>query len=228
LPQFTQTQLGYTAQLAGEALAPGGFVIMLLMPVVGVLIAKVDARKLIAFGFVATALGLYYTGQRLSTTISFGTASALRVYQAFGIAFLFVPINTVSYVGVPKEKNNEVSGLINLARNLGGDIGIATFTALLAHRSQIHQANLATHTTRYNRTLVAQLDAITSALVHTGATAQQAARKAVGMLGGTLLAQATTLAYIDVVRVFAALCVLVVPLVLLMRKNDPRAASAAA
>jgi DHA2 family multidrug resistance protein len=228
LPQFTQTQLGYTAQLAGEALAPGGFVIVLLMPLVGVLIAKVDARKLIAFGFLATALGLYYTGQRLSTTISFGTASALRVYQAFGVAFLFVPINTVSYVGVPKEKNNEVSGLINLARNLGGDIGIATFTALLAHRSQIHQVNLATHTTRYNRTLVAQLDAITSALVHTGATAQQAARKAVGLLGGALLSQATTLAYIDIVRVFAGLCMLVVPLVLLMKKNDPRAASAAA
>jgi DHA2 family multidrug resistance protein len=198
------------------------------MPLVGVLIAKVDARKLIAFGFVATAFGLYYTGQRLSTTISFGTASLLRVYQAFGIAFLFVPINTVSFVGVPREKNNEVSGLINLGRNLGGDIGIATFTALLAHRSQIHQTNLSAHTSRYNRTLVAQLDALTSALVHTGATAQQASRKAVGMVGRALLEQATTLAYIDVVRFFAALCLLVVPLVFFMKKNDPRAASAAA
>jgi DHA2 family multidrug resistance protein len=228
LPQFTQTQLGYTAQLAGEALSPGGLVIMLMMPLVGVLITRVDARKLIAFGFLAAAVGLYYMGQSLSTTISFGTATELRVFQAFGIAFLFVPINTVSYVGVPREKNNEVSGMINLARNVGGDIGIATFTALVAHRSQIHQTNLASHTSRYNPTFVAQLDAITSALVHTGATAQQANRKAVGMLGRALLAQATTLAYVDVIRVFAALCVLMVPLVFFMKKNDPRAAAAAA
>src|SRR5205814_2359949 len=66
----------------------------------------------------------------------------LRIYQSIGLPFLFVPINTVVYVGVPPSKSNQVSGIVNLARNMGGDIGIATVTTLIARRAQFHQARL--------------------------------------------------------------------------------------
>jgi DHA2 family multidrug resistance protein len=227
LPQFTQIQLGYTAQLAGEALSPAGLMIMALMPFVGLLIARVDARKLIAFGFLCSAGGLFYMANHLTNSISFGEVVKLRMIQAFGLAFLFVPITTISYQGLPREKFNEASGIINLARNLGGDIGIATITTLLARRAQIHQTDLVSHTSRFNTTFVARLQELTRAIAHAGFSTEEASRKAIGAISHTVLAQAQTLAYIDAIWLFAILTAMMVPAAFLMRKNDPNASPAA-
>src|SRR5262249_12553781 len=142
LPQFTQMMMGYSAEDAGMALSPGGFTVILLMPLVGNLIGRVDARKMVAFGFTVISLALFYMSHTLYTGLDFSTVVKLRVYQSAGMAFMFVPINTLCYVGIPPEKNNSVSGIINLSRNMGGDIGIALVTTLLARRSQLHQAAL--------------------------------------------------------------------------------------
>src|SRR5262249_1586558 len=108
LPLFLQTLLGYTAVRAGETLSPGGIVVILLLPFVGKLLGKVDARWLVAFGFAATAGAMFHmTG--MSLDIDFRTAMLYRIYQSIGLAFLFVPINTIAYVGVPRRKNNQVS-----------------------------------------------------------------------------------------------------------------------
>jgi DHA2 family multidrug resistance protein len=220
LPQFAQIQLGYTAQLAGEALSPAGLLIMALMPLVGGLLARVDARKLIAFGFLSASAGLFYMAAHVDADISFGTAVELRVYQSFGLAFLFVPINSVSYVGVPHEKYNEASGIINLARNMGGDIGIAAVTAIIARRTQIHQTTLVAHATRYSPTFLARLDATTRAIVHAGMTTEEASRKAMGLLARSVVAQAQTLAYVDAIRIFAFLTVVMIPLAFVMKRPE--------
>ena len=149
IPQFLQTVMGYTAQLAGEALSPGGFVIMAMMPIAGYLISRVDARKLITFGFIALAISTFHISS-LYLGIDFRTAMLYRVYQSIGLAFLFVPINTICYVGVPQEQNNQVSAMINLMRNLGGSFGISFVTTMLARRSQVHQTYLAAHVSNSN------------------------------------------------------------------------------
>src|SRR4029077_6330677 len=98
IPQFLQLLMHYTAQQSGEALSAGGIVVMFLMPIVGVLVSRVDARYLITFGFVISALALFHM-TTINLDIDFRTAMMYRVFQSMGLAFLFVPINTMSYVG---------------------------------------------------------------------------------------------------------------------------------
>src|SRR5579885_2653121 len=152
IPEFLQTSLGYTAERAGWALSPGGLVLMLMMPVAGRLtgIKKVDPRLLIAIGFLITSFTLHlFTVVYLG--ITFGTIVILRMTQVLFMPLIFIPISTLNYVGVPREKNNQVSGLSNFARNLGGSIGTSLLSTFLARQNQIHQLNFAAHTSHGDR-----------------------------------------------------------------------------
>ena len=224
LPQFTQVLLGYSAQQAGMALSPGGVLIMCMMPFIGRFLGKFDARKMIAFGFIALSASLFYMSHRLYLGIDFRHAVLLRMYQAFGLAFLFVPINTLAYVDVPKEQGNAVAGLINLARNMGGDVGIALVTTLLARRAQHHQVNLVAHTSLFDAPFRARLEGLTRTLQHSGSSASDAANEAYRALYRLVLQQAQTLAYVDVLRLLAWGTALMVPLAFLMKRARPGAA----
>ncbi len=226
LPQYVQTLLGYTAQEAGMVLSPGGLVVITLLPLVGRLLGKVDPRWLIGFGFLVTALALHHM-TALYLGIAFSTAVAMRCYQSVGFAFLFVPINTVSYVGVPREKNNQVSAMINLARNLGGSIGISLATTMLARRAQHHQAQLVAHTTNYDAAFRAGLAQLTARLHERGLPATTAARQALARIYGAVQAQATALAYIDTLQLLAIVAMVMIPLTLLLQKPKPGAPIAA-
>src|SRR5262249_10018940 len=141
LPLFMQTLLGYTAERAGMELSPGGFAIMLLMPLVGFLLGKTDARRLMVLGLIILSFSLFHMTS-FDLNVDFSTIVWARIIQASGMAFLFVPINTTAYSFLPREKNNAASGLMNLARNIGGSVGISVATTLLARRTQVHQAIL--------------------------------------------------------------------------------------
>ncbi len=153
MPLYLQTLMGYTAESAGLVLSGGGLILLFLMPIAGTLSSKVQARYLIAFGWLALALAMFYTTQHLDLDISFRFAAILRVVQVFGLGFLFVPINLASYVGMPLEKSNSIAGLINFMRNIGSSIGTSMVTTLLARRAQVHQLYLAAHTTAGKPTL---------------------------------------------------------------------------
>ncbi len=218
IPQYLQTLMGYTAQVAGMALSPGGFTVMLLMPIVGGLVSRVDARYLIAFGFTVSAVALFHMTV-INLDISFRDAVLLRVYQSIGLAFLFVPINTMSYVGIPREKNNAVSGLTNLARNIGGSIGISAVTTLLARRSQFHQGHLVSHVTEYDPAFRNQANGLAKALSASGTSAADAMHQAQAQIYLMVQRQAAALAYVDTIQVFAVACVFMVPFAFLMKKQ---------
>src|SRR5256714_3760525 len=149
IPQFLQELLGYTAQLAGMALSPGGAVIMCMMPVVGFLVSKVDTRILITFGCVVSSIALFHmAGWDLG--LDYGHAVRARMLQSFGLAFLFIPINVAAFAYVPREKTNMGTGIINLARNIGASVGIATVTTMLQRRTQAHQARLMEHVNTFS------------------------------------------------------------------------------
>jgi MFS transporter, DHA2 family, multidrug resistance protein len=222
IPQYLQTLLGYTAQQAGMALSPGGLVVMALMPLVGFLVTHYDARWLIAIGFIACSTALFHM-MEMNLGLSFGEAVKLRIFQAAGIAFLFVPINTMSYVGVSRDKNNQVSGMVNLARNVGGSVGISIVETLLAQRSQKHQSDLAFHLTTTSQAFQNQLSAITQAMTNAGYSAADASQRAYRLVYGRVQQQAAALAYNDVIFIFAIACGIMVPLAFLMQKNKPGA-----
>jgi MFS transporter, DHA2 family, multidrug resistance protein len=218
LPQYLQALMGYTAQQSGMALSPGGGVVILLMPLVGILVSRVDPRFLVAFGFLIMSASLFYMAHQLDLQMDFMTAVELRCFQAAGLAFLFVPIQTLSYSGVPPQKNNQVSGIMNLSRNMGGDIGIAFVTTFIARRAQSHQATLSAHTTGYDAPFQANLAATASAMEHAGSSSVEAARQAMAAMYRQLVLQATQLAYLDTLWVIGIATAIMAPLVFLAKR----------
>ncbi len=226
LPQYLQVWMGYSAEDAGMALSPGGVTVILLLPLVGRLVSRHDARWLITFGFTVLSLSLFHMAHTLYPGIDFSTAMWIRIYQSVGLAFLFVPINTVVYAGVPSEKNNAVSGIINLSRNMGGDIGIAFVTTLIARRAQFHQATLTAHLDAGNPVLRQRLAALARALEHAGSTSVDAARQAYGVVYRQIIQQAQTLAYLDALFLLGCFTLAMVPLVFLTQRVQRGAAPA--
>ena len=221
LPQFMQTLLGYSAMTAGMALSPGGLVIMACMPIVGYLSSRVDARLLIAAGLVVTSWALYHmTGFDLS--IDFGTVVWSRIYQSIGIAFLFVPINTVAYAFMPPNKSNAVSAMINLGRNVGASAGISLVTTLLARRAQVHQSMMIANLNPYSAQFRSTLQGTANNFSAHGSSSSLANVQAYGRLYGSVQRQASMLAYIDCFWVLAILFACLIPFVFLMKKVDPR------
>jgi MFS transporter, DHA2 family, multidrug resistance protein len=218
LPLFLQTLLGYTAQLSGMALSPGGFAIMVLMPLVGWLLSKYDARYLLLFGLSMLSFSLFHM-TNFNLDIDFKTAVWARVIQAVGLAFLFVPINTAAYAYLPREKNNAASGLMNLARNIGGSVGISFVTTLLDRRTQKHVSDLMSHLTSANAQFQAMLQATAQNLIAHGTSSGDAQRQAYGVMQNLVQRQATMLAYIDNFHVLAYVILAMVPMVFLMKKT---------
>ena len=167
IPQFVQSLLGYTAELAGLVISPGGLMVMLMMPIVGFLVSRVDPRWMIVYGFSISGIALF-TMLDLNTGASYQHIALLRVFQAAGLAFLFIPINTLAYVGIPMGKNNDVSGLTNLARNIGGSMGTAFVVTILARRQQFHQARLSAGVDLSSLNLRTRVEALGSYLVQHG------------------------------------------------------------
>jgi DHA2 family multidrug resistance protein len=224
LPQYLQVWMGYSAEDSGMALSPGGFVVILLLPLVGRLVSRVDPRYLIAFGFAILSIALLNMAHTIYPGMDFRTAVLIRIYQSCGLAFLFVPINSVVYNGIPPQKSNQVSGIVNLARNMGGDIGIAFVTTVIARRSQMHQSRLVAHVTP-SGSLMARIEAMSQALQHAGIGAAQATKMAYGEIYGQVIKQAQTLAYLDVLWLFAIFTAIMVPAILLTRPVKPGAAA---
>ncbi len=102
------------------------------------------------FPWLCLAFGMYQSTRQLDLLISFGAASRLRIVQAFGLGFLFVPTSLAAYIGIPPEKGNSVAGLVNFMRNIGSSVGTSLVTTLLARRAQFHQSMLSSHATNYD------------------------------------------------------------------------------
>lgn len=220
LPLFSQTLLGYTAQQAGLALMPGGFVIILLLPLVGFLLSRYTPRWLLLFGLLILSFSLFHmTGFDLD--IDFRTVATARMVQAAGMAFLFVPINTAAYAFLPRDKNNAASGLMNLARNIGGSVGISVVTTMLDRRTQVHLTNLSSHLSPTNPALQSMIQGASAALRAHGESAAGATQRAYALIQGVVARQATMLAYVDCFWLLGVSILCMVPMVFLIKKSRP-------
>jgi len=223
MPLFLQSLMGYTAESAGLVLSGGGLLLLFLMPIVGFLSSKVQSRYLVAFGWLTLSLGMYYSTQQLDLQISFRSASLLRLTQVFGLAFLFVPINLSSYVGMPVEKSSSVAGLVNFMRNIGSSVGTSMVTTLIARRAQFHQVYLVAHVTAGRPAFSGAVAGLTARLIASGVDAEHAAKQAYGFVYRTVFVQASTLAYIDTYRVLAIGAAIMFVVSFALKKNQPGA-----
>ena len=202
MPQFLQTLLGYTSELAGLALSAGGLVLLMEMPIMGQLTTKIQARRLIAFGWLALSISMFYSTKQIDLQISFSAATWLRITQVIGLGFLFVPITLVAYVGIAPEKNNSVAGIVNFMRNMGSSVGTSLVTTVIARRSQFHQLRLVEKARVDNPNFVNSVQGLTRQFGSLGK--HEALATAYARIYQTVQNQAASLAYIDT---FMVLCI---------------------
>jgi DHA2 family multidrug resistance protein len=160
--------------------------------------------------------------------IDFRTAMLARIFQSAGMAFLFVPINVMAFYFIPKEKINNATGLMNLARNIGGSVGIANVTTLLARRAQFHQSVLVSHLTPLDPAYQTAISGASQFLMQQGSSATQALNQAQGLVYGNLIRQATMQAFVDAFWLLGLTFLCLIPLMFLMKKAKPHAGPVAA
>lgn len=217
IPQFLQVMMGYSAQESGMALSPAGFVMMLMMPIAGILVAKFDSRWIISVGFAITAAALYHM-THLSLEVDFWTVVEWRIFQVMGLSFIFIPISVLSYVGIPMAKNNQISGMSNFARMVGGGVGISLLSTFLARQAQIHQTNLVVHADPYNPGFRKMVAGAAAAMAHRGSGPVLAMKQGYGQLMGLIQIQASTLSFVNAFWVVAIVVACLIPLPFLLKR----------
>jgi MFS transporter, DHA2 family, multidrug resistance protein len=222
IPAYAQGLMGYRAIDAGMVLSPGGLATIALLPLVGRLVNKVDLRILTAIGLIIGGASLLVM-TNLYLDVSFRTLMWLRVLQATALPFLFVPINAMAFRGIPPEKTNNASALINLARNFGGSIGIAFASTLLTRRAQFHQSRIVENLQDLSPAYpdyAHQLGSLLGGTPDAPATLADVYQQAVQ--------QATLLSYLDDFKILGLIFLLLLPLLLLVRPGKGGGAPAAA
>jgi DHA2 family multidrug resistance protein len=223
MPQFLQTLMGYTAESAGMVLSAAALILLVELPLVGQLTSRIQARYLIAFGWGILTWAMFFSTRRVDLEISFVSATWLRIAQYIPMGFIFIPATMVAYIGLPQEKSNAVAGLINFVRNIGSSVGTSAVTTILARRSQVHQVMLADHTGAGNPAFYSSISRMMEQLRHAGTV--QPELQAYGRIYAAVQAQASTMSYIDTFWILGVAAGIMFFLSLLLRKNDPGAAS---
>ncbi|USI74376.1 DHA2 family efflux MFS transporter permease subunit [Sphingomonas morindae] len=212
IPQMLQSVFGYTATLAGLALTTGGFGALAVMPLVGVLTGKVQTRWLLAAGFSIQALAMWHLST-FSNEVAFHQLGLARLIQAIGLPLLFIPITNQAYADLKPNETGDASALLNVARNIGGSIGISAAQAIVLQRQQFHQSRLVEGLNPLNPEYTLGLGQIGQML----GGAAQAANSELGVLYQQVQQQAAMLSYIDVFRTLAICVLCVIPLTLALK-----------
>ncbi|MGY4501773.1 DHA2 family multidrug resistance protein [Bradyrhizobium sp. GM24.11] len=217
LPQLVQQDFGYTATWAGLVLSPGGLVTIVMMFVVGQLSSKVQPKYLIVAGALIIALSMYDL-TNVYGDLGFWFFAQSRMLLGVGLPLIFLSITAASYDGIPPDKTDQASALINAARNTGGSIGVSLVSNVLAHREQFHQSRLVETVIPSSVQYQDTLHQVTSYFVAQGSSLAQASQQAIAWIGQQVQMQASFLAYMDAFWVLMLISLAAVPLALAMRK----------
>jgi DHA2 family multidrug resistance protein len=221
LPFFTQTLLGYTAMSAGMISLPGTILQMVGIQISGYLSDKFDIRKVIFFGLTASMVTAWSLTS-LNLNVDYYTLMEIRAMQLFSLSFLAVTVNTVAYYGLPPDKNNSASAMLNLARNMGASLGVALTSTIITIQTQVHINNLSYHTTTFNPNFTESLRLLTLNLQQQGLNALQAAGVSQGMIWEMVVTQSVMKAILNTVQVYVILYLLLLPLVFLLKGKSKK------
>lgn len=221
LPLLLQTLLGYPSLQAGIAMAPRGMGSFIGMPIIGLLVAKIDPRKLVATGLLVGALTLLWLGQ-VNLQAGYWNFFWPQFVQGLSLALLFVPLTTITMDPIPRERMGNATSLFNVMRNIGGSIGIAITGTLLARHQQAHINLLGAHVDALNPTAQALIDRLRGSFIAGGADAVTATQRAYAALFGMVQRQASMVSFVEIFRLLGFVFLLMIPLVLLMKRPSGR------
>jgi DHA2 family multidrug resistance protein len=220
LPIILQTLMGYSSLQAGIAMAPRGIGSLLFTPIVGIVIGRVGARKFLTSGIVVCAFTLFWFGL-LNLNAGYWDLFWPQFIQGISMSMLFVPMTTITMDPIPKEEMGNATSIFNLMRNIGGSIGIATAATMLERYRQMYTNILGVHVTPYHPQSQEMLNQIRSAMMGGGIDHVTAGQRAQAVVFGMVQRQATMLSFLDLMKLFGGLFVIIAPLIWLAR--PPRA-----
>src|SRR2546425_611819 len=191
----TQKLLGYDAWTSGLVLAPGGLGNIFSLFASG-LVTRIDQRLMLAFGCLLNAVSLYMMTS-LTLGMDYWALAMPRFIQGFAVGFIFVPLSTLALATIRRDKLVNATAVYGMLRNLGGSIGIAVATTLLAQRSQVHQSTLVSHVNVWDAETAERLRRWVSHFATRGSDSFTAERQAMAMVYRETVEQAQLLAYTD-------------------------------
>ncbi len=222
LPILVESEFGYDAFLAGLVLSPGALILLVMMPLSGKLVPKIQPKFMIAYGFTMCALGMWYTSH-ITPDADYETFVLMRLVQVMGLPFLFVPVSSMAFADIPKHMSNKASAIFSLSRNLGGSMGIALISSYVATRKQVHQSGLASDIPASSPVYQGHLSGYVQAVRDTGYASLQAGQIGVSKMYNELLHQASVLAYNDafLIVAYAMITMAIISLVMLPKRTKP-------
>jgi len=197
------------------------------MPLVGVLTGFVDPRRLLIIGLAVGGSTLVWMGQ-LNLEAGYWDVFWPQLLQGAGLALLFVPLTTVSMATISQERMGYATSLFNLMRNIGGSVGIAITATILQRQRQVTGTRLGEHISLYDPVTQSTLSQITSGLIAAGADTVTASERALVILRGMLLREASMVSFVMLFRLLGVMFLLLVPLVFIMRRPKGASGSTAA
>ena len=218
IPLFLQNLMGYTSEAAGWATTPRGLGSMVAMPIVGILLGRMDGRWLTVAGIGIFAGASFVLG-RMTLEVGMRNIIWPTVFQGVALGLVFVPIMSLAMATLPNEKIGNASGIFNLARNLGGSIGISISTTYITRLSQVFQSQIAGHFTATDPIYRQRLGAATALLTPLSG-APLAAQQARGLMYSVVQQQATYQAFMAVFA-WSALFIGLLLLTPLLMRNVP-------
>lgn len=230
-PLFAQGILNFTPTETGLVMMPGGIATGFSALICGVLLngakPKADARVLIAIGVILFAISMWIMGH-LSTDAGVDDVRFALLVRGFGLGLLFVPINNVVYASIKPQEAQQASGLINLARQLGGAFGIAVLVNYLRDRTEIHRVDLVSSVVPGSLMTEQRLGMMTQGFIARGMDAVHAHQAALASLNGQVQRQANMLGFNDSWMLVLIVFVAVSPAILLLKRVKPSPGAAAA
>jgi DHA2 family multidrug resistance protein len=217
LPIMLQTLLGYPSMQAGIAMAPRGMGSLIGMPMVGLLIGKIDARKMVGVGLLAGATTLFWLGQ-LDVTAGYWDFFWPQFFQGLGLSAVFVPLTTISMDAIPRERMGNATSLFNLMRNLGGSIGIAVTGTMLSRQQQAYINVFGANVDVYSSQTQRAFEAARAGFIAAGADVTTATQRAYAALFGAVQQQAYMVSFVLLFRILGVMFLALLPLTLIMRR----------
>jgi MFS transporter, DHA2 family, multidrug resistance protein len=216
LPLFLQTLMGYPALQSGYAMSPRGVAAFFTTFLVGRLVGKIRLRTMLGFGFLMLAYSSWLLA-RINLQVSMGSVIWPSVFNGIAISFIFVPLTTATMSQLGQQQIGNASGLYNLMRNLGGSIGIAFVTTMLARGAQAHQSLMVGHLAPDNPAFAQQLAAAKN-LLGQHADSVTATKQAYNAVYSMLDQQAHLWAFVDNFFLFCLLALAGFPLIFLFQR----------
>jgi MFS transporter, DHA2 family, multidrug resistance protein len=218
MPALVQSSFGYSATLAGLMLLPGGLAMAFLMPVSGQITKYVQPKFVIAAALVILSLALWHTTS-LTPDATFQYFAWSRVYHMVAMPFLFIPITSASYVGVPSRNTEQAASLMNIARNTGGSMGISLYTTVLAQHEQLHQSRLVESIYPSSIEYQNTLSQLTEYFLQRGSSHQDAQQQAFAFIAQQVSRQAILLSYVDMFALLGALAIVLMLIILILLRT---------